>query len=658
MRTIAWRPYGPYLTSRIADFMRHEGITTWQELIERSNNDIEWFWNSALAHLGVEWFEPYTRLYDDSAGMPWTTWFGGGKINITHNCLDRHIAGGKWLDYALWFETDDGFSRGITYGDLYRLVNKLSSAMRRAGVKPGDRIAMRMTISPEAVAVMLAAFKIGASCMQPPARLGDAALTQCLAPGKPVMLCTQDGYVRGGKTFDLSASNRKLIENLPTLKTSIVFPRISSNQNTDYAILWSTFLESGIGGDVQTAWLDAEAEALLLYSSGTTGTPKAIVHTHGGIMAQVPKEVGYAFDCREGDVFYWFTNIGWMMAPWEIIGSLFFGASVVLSEGTHLDPSPHRLFDLIRRFGVTIFGCTPTVLRDLKSCGEDFSMHRNAKLRILGSTGEPIDEETWRWYFETFGKEKCPIMNISGGTEVIGCLVSPLPIMPQKPASLGAAALGMTTEVVDDAGNTVRCGSGNLVCRKPFPSMTRGFLGNNELFLKTYFEKLPGVWFHGDRVEVDADGWWYVRGRADDLIVRGGVKHDPAKIEEAIMVFPGPPKFSAAAAFGARDERVGQRIVVLAVPATGYAANEMTPDIVSAIKRHVKTIYDPMGQPDEIHVVRTLPKNFAAKIPRNMIRKAWEGEDPGDLTRIENADVVAEISALGFSSRIQKAPSD
>ena len=639
--------------------MNRHNIQTWQELIRRSTEDIEWFWPAALEDLGVEWFHSYSKLYDDSRGMPWTQWFLDGKINITHNCLDRHILAGKGNKVALLWEGDDGSSKRVTCDELYRNVNELATAMKHAGIREGDAVAMCMSISIETVIVMFAAMKIGAVCMQIAARSAPQEVVELLGKGKTKIFFVNDNYLRGGKRFTMEHTIQAALNGVPTLTKVVAVQRFATDPDKEWSKLkaigdpfvdWETFVKSCPMTDTpQTMELDAEHPSLILFSSGTTGKSKAIVHTHGGALAQVVKEIGYAFDCHEEDVFYWFTNIGWMMAPWEIIGALFFGAPVVLYEGTHLYPTPHRLFELIEKYGITIAGFTPTGMRSLAKLDEDFSGHDLSSLRILGSTGEPLDPETWLWYFQTFGQGRCPIMNISGGTELIGCLLSPLPVMPQKPGTLGGPGLGMDVDTVDEEGNPVRDIGGYLICKKPFPSMTRGFLGEPERFLQTYFSRGLNVWVHGDRAEIDKDGLWYILGRADDLIVSGGVKHDPAKIEAALMSFPGTPRVKEAAAIGTRDTLKGHRVIGFVVIEEDNQEFSVV-DFTAKLTAHVGKVYDPMGRPEKIHIVSALPKNLAAKIPRVLIRRAYEGEELGDLSKIDNPQTLEKVVQLGRGS--------
>ncbi len=647
-RHFLWEPRGDYLAhSRIHDFMGSHGISSWQELIRRSQRDIGWFWDAAMRHLGVEWSTPYDAVYDDSDGMPWTRWFLGGTLNVTHNCIDRHVRDGRGAGLALIWESDDGETRSVTYRELYERVSDVAASMQRMGIASGDVVGLCAPVSPEAVAVMFAAMKIGAVCMQIAARAVPRDVVESLNRGRARLLFTVDAYPRGGKWTDCSPTLRAVSQDVESLEHIVIIPRRDvPGYTTEKSLCWSDFVASGKGEVCsQAVPVDAEHPNLILFTSGTTGKSKAIVHTHGGSLAQVIKEVGYAFDCQEQDRFCWFTNFGWMMAPWELMGVLFFGGTVVLYEGTHVYPTPHRLFELIEKHRISIFGFVPTGIRQLAALEEDFSAHDRSSLRILGSTGEILDNQAWLWYFKTFGEERCPIMNISGGTEVIGCLLSPLPVMPLKPGTLGAAGLGMDLAVVDDEGTPVLGGLGNLACRQPFPSMTRGFLGERERYLETYFPHGENLWIHADRVEVDDDGLWYILGRSDDLIIRGSINHDPGKIEQALLSYPGSPHVIEAAAVGPHDDELGQKIVCFVVPERSLSAPE-TEAFVSSLRHHVGAAYDRAGRPDEVYVLDALPKNLAAKIPRGQIRRAYEGRPLGDVSKLDNPQALAAIQSV------------
>ncbi|OGN00630.1 MAG: hypothetical protein A3B91_02335 [Candidatus Yanofskybacteria bacterium RIFCSPHIGHO2_02_FULL_41_29] len=647
MENLAWESYGSYLSeSNVTSFMKTTGIESASDLIKRSTEDIEWFWDAAIKHLGVEFFEPYDKVLDKRGGISDSKWFLGGKLNIVHNCLDRHASGSGAVHTALIFESDEGSVRKISYQDLNRMVNEIAWALKESGVGLGDKVALCMPISIEAVAVMLATLKVGAVSMQLSCRISPNEFSEHIKDASPKVLFMNDGYCRGGKRFDChllydEIKSRFLVNNIVVLER--LYTGLVSEKGCES---WHSFVNSGYGRFVGTSWMDSEDHSLILYSSGTTGRSKAVIHTHAGALVQAAKEVGYFFDCHRNDTFFWFTNIGWMMAPWEIIGTLFFGATLALYEGTPFYPNPHRVFEIIERHKVNIFGFVPTAMRALASLGEDFSKHDTSSLRILGSTGEPLDGKTWEWYFRVFGKKRCPIINFSGGTELIGGLVGSLPILSQKPGTVGGPALGMDVDIVDENGTSIRGKVGYLVCRKSFPSMTKGFLNNWDGFMETYFSRMPGVWFHGDLAEIDEDGFWFLRGRADDLIVRSGVKHDPAKIEQSLINFPGEPKVLEAAAVGIPDQLVGQKIVCFVVVNNNEPEKFKEGEYSEVLKKHVGVTHDPMARPDQVHLVKELPKNMAGKIPRNVLRKAYNGEQLGDLSKLENLEVLEEIKNL------------
>jgi acetyl-CoA synthetase len=648
---LAWQPSENFIEgTRIKKFMNFLNIQSCEELIERSREDIDWFWENALKNLGIEWFVPYQQLYDNSMGMPWTKWFLGGKLNIVHNCIDRHIRDGKGSHIAIKFESDDGKVSYITYTDLAKSVDAAAAELLESGISKGDVIGLCMTLCPESVIAMLATLKIGAISMHIATRLSSQEMIKLLNQGRARALFIDNGYIRAGNTFGLDQAIYSILHST-SLKTIVIRNRLNiekKEKNTRY-LYWDVFCSKN--GSAQTEKLNAEDPALILFSSGTTGKAKAAVHTHGGALAQITKEIGYAFDCKENDTFYWFTNIGWMMAPWEIIGTLFFGATLMLYEGTHLFPTPHRMFELIEQHSITIFGFIPTAIRSLAKLNEDFMTHDLASIRILGSTGEPLDPCAWNWYFDIFGKKRCPLINITGGTELIGCLISPLPITGLKAGTVGYPGLGMDIDVWNENGTTLRNGPGILVCKKPFPSMTKGLLNDPERYIESYFSKWPNIWVHGDRAEIDKDGFWYLLGRSDDLIIRGGIKYDPAKIEEVLISFPRVPSVKEAAVIGIRDPERYERIVCFIVIDNDmqYAFNKE--QYINELRRHTLSIYDRSAYIDEVYIVESLPKNLAAKIPRSYIRHAYSDEAMENFPTIDNPESIKKIREIVWDTK-------
>jgi acetyl-CoA synthetase len=389
----------------------------------------------------------------------------------------------------------------------------------------------------------------------------------------------------------------------------------------------------------------AEDMAIVIYTSGTTGKPKGTVHTHAGATAQMAKEIFYAFDLRpEDDVFFWVTDIGWMMGPWEMMGVQFHGGTYMIYEGTPNWPEHDRLWEVVERHGVTILGISPTAIRLMMTYGRKMvRKHDLSRLRLLGSTGEPWDPDSYRWYFEQVGGGRCPIMNISGGTEIVGCLLSPYPVTPLKPCSLAGPALGMDVDIVDEQGRSLldregASGIGHLVCKQPAPSMTKGFLGDPDRYIDTYFSRFEDVWFHGDWVERDADGFWFIRGRSDDTIKVAGKRTGPAEIEAALLDHPAACE---AAAVGVPHDVKGEAVVCFVVLTPGHEQTEKLRQELS------DQVVDSMGKtlrPQSVLFVDALPKTRSAKIVRGVIRRRHLGEDVGDVASVENPEAIEAIA--------------
>jgi len=385
----------------------------------------------------------------------------------------------------------------------------------------------------------------------------------------------------------------------------------------------------------------AEDPCLIIYTSGTTGRPKGTVHTHAGCLAQTGKEIRYAFDARPGEPFFWVTDIGWMMGPWELIGCLLYRTPVVLLDGAPNHPTSDRLWEICERLRVVTLGCSPTLVRLLMraSDGRGPRGYDLSRLRLLGSTGEVWDEPSYRWYFENVGGGRCPILNISGGTEIIGCHLQPYPVEPLKPCSLGGPALGMDVDVFTDDGQPAPRGTmGHLVCKQPAPSMTKSFLHDDARYLETYFQKFPGVWYHGDWAKVDEDGQWFLFGRTDDTLKVAGKRVGPGEVEGALASHRA---VSEAAAIGVPDEIKGTAIVCFVVLKPGVA----TPSECELIAQVAQQLGKPLA-PKHVFIVAALPKTRSGKIVRGAITRAFLGQPAGDATSIENPQALEPIAAL------------
>jgi len=641
MDEIVWKPTDDYVEkANITRFMKKYDIKDYDDLIKKSTGDIEWFWDAVMKDLGIEWFQPYEKVLDKSDGIQWTKWFIGGKINIVHNCLDKHAKSDKKDNIAITWENEKGDVRKLTYNDLYGEVNKFANALKELGVTKGDRVGIYMPMVPEIVIGFLAAIKIGAISIPIFSGFGGHALASRLDIAGAKVLLTADGSVRRGKQVEIKKEVDKAVDTVSTLEHVVVYKRLGIDVpwKDGRDIQWEDII-SHQSDECETMQMDSEDYAMIIFSSGTTGKPKGTVHTHGGSLAQIGKELGYYFDVKEDDVFFWLTDIGWMMGPWMIIGVQTFGANIVIFEGAPNYPNPDRLWELVEKHKITTFGISPTAIRLLMTYGDEWiKKHDLSSLRLLGSTGEPWDPDSWNWFFERIGNKKLPIINISGGTEIVGCFLSPLPITSLKPCTLRGPGLGMDIDVFDDNGKPIRGQMGHLVAKKPAPSMTRGFWNEPERYIETYWSRWPNVWYHGDWAKIDEDGFWSLHGRSDDTIKVAGRRTGPAEIEAALIEHPA---VSEAAAIGVPDEIKGEDIACFVVLKPEYKPDE---NLREELKGQVVKIMGKTLKPRDIKFVLDLPKTRSAKIVRRIIKAAFLGKDVSDISSIENPDAVNEIT--------------
>ena len=640
MSEIVWKPTDEYIeNANITRFMKKHNINDYDELIKRSTDDIEWFWDAALKDLDIEWYQPYDKVLDSSKGIQWTKWFVGGKINIVHNCIDKHLKSGKKDNIAIIWENEKGDVRKLTYEQLNREVCKFANALKELGVEKGDRIGIYMPMVPEIVIGFLAAMKIGAISIPIFSGFGGHALASRLDIAQAKILLTADGSVRRGKTYEIKKEADKGLDTVKSLEHVIVYNRLDLDAPwTEGRDIWWEDIVSKQSDQCETEKMDSEDYAMIIFSSGTTGKPKGTVHTHGGALAQIAKELGYYFDVKEKDVFFWLTDIGWMMGPWMIIGVQNFAGAFVIYEGAPNWPEPDRLWDLIETQKITHLGISPTAIRLLMTYGDEWpKKHDLSSLKFLGSTGEPWDPDSWNWFFERIGGRKIPIINISGGTEIVGCFLSPLPITELKPCTLRGPGLGMDIDVFDDDGKPIKGQMGHLVAKKPAPSMTRGFWNEPDRYIDTYWSRWPDVWYHGDWAIVDKDGFWSLHGRSDDTIKIAGRRTGPAEIEAALIEHPA---VSEAATIGVPDEIKGEDIVSFVVLKPGFESNEKLRD---ELKGQVVKIMGKTLKPRDIKFVGDLPKTRSAKIVRRIIKATYLGEEVQDISSVENQKAIEDI---------------
>jgi acetyl-CoA synthetase len=636
----SWRPSPTYVeNANVTRLMRAHGIASYDELVRRSQEDIAWFWDAVVKDLGIEFFTPYRSVVETPNGIEWAIWFVGATINAAHNCVDRHAESRPGSPALVW-EGEDGEVRRFSYGELRAAVDRTANGLASLGIGSGDAVGVYLPMIPENPITLYALAKLGAIALPIFSGFAPAAVAARLKDADAKAVVTADGFYRRGQVVPMKEAADEAAGMSPGVAHVVVVRRLgrdvpwNDGRDRDYSDL-----VADQSPHRDPAPLDAEHPLLIAYTSGTTGRPKGAVHVHGGFVVKIAEEVAYQADCHPEDTLFWFTDMGWIMGPWEIFGGHANGGCVLLYEGAPDFPSPDRLWSLVERHRVTILGVSPTLVRALIPHGEEqVAKHDVSSLRILASTGEPWNPDPWRWYFEVVGKKRCPVINISGGTEVGACFLSPTPLVPLRPCTLGGPALGMAIDVYDGEGKPLPAGQvGELVCTKPWPGMTRGIWGDPDRYVETYWSRWPGVWVHGDWASRDEDGFWFLHGRSDDTLKIAGKRLGPAEIESLLV---SHPSVAESAAVGVPDEVKGEKVWCYVVLKPEVHANEELRDELRAI---VEGALGKAFRPDRIRFVSALPKTRSAKILRRAVRAAALGEDPGDLSSLENPAALEEI---------------
>ncbi len=627
--------------SNVTRFMRTRDVASYEELVQRAANDPSWFWAEVEKEIGVQWVKPYTEVLDMSGGSAFAKWFVGGKLNLGANLLDRWIEAGKGHSPAVRFEREDG-ARGVwSYQRLADEVNPLCRLLRGIGVGPGDAVGVYLPMVPEAVAAVVALAKLGAVFVPLFSGYGADAVATRLNDCEAKVLLTADGVRRRGKVVDMKAVADEAVSRAPTVKHTVVL-KLERNEvawdgqrDIDWRLGCCPFENT-----FEPAAVDSEHPFMIIYTSGTTGRPKGAVHVHGGFLVKIAQEVLHQGDYHDGDVVYWFTDMGWIMGPWEVVGTLALGGTILTYDGAPDYPGPDRLWDICERHRVSFLGVSPTLIRALIKYGEEpVAKHDLSSIRAIGSTGETWNPDPWKWCFKHVGGGRAPIINLSGGTEVGACFLSGLTILPLKPCTLGGPALGLAVDVVDEEGKALRGEVGELVCRAPWPSQTRGLHRARERYLETYWSRFEGIWFHGDFASVDRDGYWFLHGRSDDTIKIAGKRVGPGEVES---VLTGHRAVREAAAVGVPDETKGEVLwaFVLLQPGT-----EWTPALEAELVHRIESELGKPFRPAAVRAVDELPKTRNAKILRRAIRSAITGAEAGDLSSLENPRAVEAIRA-------------
>ncbi|HET9347474.1 MAG TPA: AMP-binding protein [Candidatus Limnocylindrales bacterium] len=642
----AWRPTPELLTdSRLAGLLRATGSTDLEALQARAVDDPAWFWSAAVDDLELDWQLRPTGTVDLSRGPEWATWWPGGAFNHAAAAVERRAAGDPGGEAVAW-EGEDGSLRTLTNGELAYAVERAARMLVAQGVRPGDRVGVFLPMLLETVIATLALSRIEAIFTPIFSGYGAPAVATRLQDCEASVLITADGFMRRGSKVGMKAVADEAVAQSPTVKRLIVVRRLDS-ADTPWTQERDRWWDEAMAATVSAPEAeplpeatDPETPYMLIYTSGTTGRPKGAVHVHGGFPIKAAEDLAHTFDLQRGDALFWFTDIGWMMGPWAIEGSLLLGARIVLYEGAPDFPGPDRIWELAARHRVTHLGVSPTVVRALIPHGSDpVRAHPLPDLRVLGSTGEPWDPESWSWLFREVGRGRTPIVNYSGGTEVSGGIVGCNLLSPIRPASFNGPCPGMAADVVGPDGEPVRGDVGELVIRRPHPGQTRGFWNDPERYLDAYWRRWPGTWVHGDWALIDADGYWYIRGRSDDTLKVAGKRVGPAEVEAAATAHPSVVE---AAAIGVPDAVKGESIVVVATLRRGETDDE---DLRAAIAKRVVEDLGKTLRPEAVVVVPALPKTRSGKIMRRVVRAAYLGLDPGDLSALDDPTTIAAIAA-------------
>ncbi len=622
-----------------------------RSLYEEAAADRLGFWARQAREL-VTWYKDFDTILEWN--LPFAKWFVGGRLNVSYNCLDRHVHAGRGEKVAFHWEGEPGDIRTLTYSDLLKEVSKFANVMKSLGIQKGDRVCIYMPMIPELAIAMLACTRIGAAHSIVFGGFSADSLSDRINDASAKLVVTSDGGYRRGEHFALKETTDLALDATSTIENVVVVQRTGQEVNWNSEIdHWYHDLMDEASSECEPEQMDSEDLLYLLYTSGTTAKPKGIMHTTGGYLTQVAFTHKYIFDLKADEDVYWCAaDIGWVTGHSYIVyGPLTNGATSVMYEGTPDTPRPEfrkgergdwpkdRLWDIVERYGVTQLYTAPTAIRTFMKWGaKELEARDLSTLRVLGTVGEPINPEAWMWYHTYIGGERCPIVDTWWQTETGGHMITPMPgVTTTKPGSATNAIPGVVVEVVDDVGNKIERGGGYLTITEPWPAMLRGIWGDPERYKETYWSEYEGKYFAGDGVKVDDDGYLWLLGRVDDVMNVSGHRISTTEVESALV---DHPSVAEAAVVGATDETTGQAIVGYCILRGG---NESSEKLREEIRQHVAMKLGAIARPKAVVLVPDLPKTRSGKIMRRLLRDVAEGRELGDTTTLADSNVVDEI---------------
>ena len=643
-----WHPTPELIAqSNLQRFIEKHALGSYGKLMRRSTTDIAWFWDTVLRDLDIQFYKPYSRVVDLSEGKPWARWCVDGEMNVVHNMLDKYAGTPTNEKIAIKSETENGTTRTLSYKELREEVNKMAGALRSLGLGKGDAIGVFMPMVPEIVIAMLAIIKIGGIFLPLFSGFGASAIVSRLKDADAKALFTAAGTYRRGKFCAMKPIADEAGLQIPTLQHLLVL-----NQAGEWLLenLKTSSPPRGLNSSFDeepTERTSAEDPMMIIYTSGTTGKPKGAVHTHCGFPIKAAQDMWHGLDLHPDETLFWMTDMGWMMGPWEVFGTLILGATMMLYDGAPDFPGPDRVWSLVDRHKVTALGVSPTLIRALRRHDDEIvHQHDLSSLRKFASTGEPWNPDPWTWLFQNVGRGKLPIINYSGGTEISGGIVMGNVLTPMKPCAFSGPLPGMAADVVDENGQSVRGRVGELVIREPWIGMTRGFWRDPQRYIESYWSRWPDVWVHGDWAAVDDNGLWYILGRSDDTIKIAGKRVGPAEVESILVAHP---QVSEAAAVGVPDPIKGEALVCFCVLRKGVNGGV---NLAAELKGNVARDLGKALAPKDVLFVADIPKTRNAKVMRRIVRAAYIGEKLGDTSALENPASLEEIKRLASEVRL------